>query len=184
MHTQAKRSWRRLVRKLAIVDRLRAAKLKLVEAAERIERLKRNVQTADISTGAVVEHLNSLADSERQLKDELKEGGRGSRTSEATTLPGREPRRGERGAGEANLMHLTYDFSRSRCAARSDDTAGYDPAYNILLGREIRHDVRGLHCPQLRRQPARRRPARYPLNKAGACCPRRLFGVHVTFSFT
>ncbi len=72
MHTQAKRSWRRLVTKLAIVDRLRAAKLKLVEAAERIERLKRNVQTADISTSAAVEHLNSVADSERQLKDELK----------------------------------------------------------------------------------------------------------------
>ena len=51
MHTQAKRSWRRLVTKLAIVDRLRATKLKLVEVRAR----QRNVQASDISTSAVVE---------------------------------------------------------------------------------------------------------------------------------
>ena len=72
MHTQAKRSWRRFACLAVARDKVRAAKLKLVEAAERIERFKHNVQASDISTSAVVEHLNSVADSERQLKDELK----------------------------------------------------------------------------------------------------------------
>ena len=121
MHTQAKRSWRRLVTKLAIVDRLRATKLKLVEAKEGIERLKRNVQTSDISTSAVVEHLNSVADSERQLKDELKrvdaalaDVGGDDTSGDAKPVAART--RSRRG-NYSMLFNLT--ISRSRCAARS-----------------------------------------------------------------
>ena len=44
MHTQAKRSWRRLARLAVARDELRAAKLKLVEAREEVARIDRELQ--------------------------------------------------------------------------------------------------------------------------------------------
>ena len=44
MHTQAKRSWRRLARLAVARDELRAAKLKLVEAREEVARIDHELQ--------------------------------------------------------------------------------------------------------------------------------------------
>ena len=64
MHTQAKRSWRRLARLAVRRDELVAIKLGFVEVGEKIERLKRDGQRLGLT--------NVHADLERQTKDLLK----------------------------------------------------------------------------------------------------------------
>ena len=65
MHTQAKRSWRRLVRLAVRRDELVDIKLGIVEVGERIERLKRDGQRLGLT--------NVLADLERQTNRDLKD---------------------------------------------------------------------------------------------------------------